>query len=169
MLEIIRYPNPILREVSRPVEIIDEEIRKLALEMIDSMYEDNGVGLAAPQIGRNIRLVIVDLDPRKRDPQVMINPVITGKSKEKETVVEGCLSVPGIEGKVTRAAELTVQAQNLDGDTIEYSGDGIFARAVQHEIDHLDGILFIDKLSPATKLSIRAELARLEENFTSYR
>ncbi len=167
MLTIRHYPDPVLRKVAKPVEAIGKEISDLANAMMESMYADKGVGLAATQVGVDKRVIIVDLDPENHDPQVLVNPVITSKSKEKETAEEGCLSVPGISAKVTRPAQVTVEALDLAGNTVEYSGGGLLARALQHEIDHLDGILFIDKLSIAAKFSIRDELARLESALSS--
>ena len=165
MLQIIRYPDPFLREVSEPVSQINDEIRALAREMIETMYASRGLGLAAPQVRVHKRLVIVDLDHEKHDPRVMINPRIIRRGKTKETGVEGCLSLPGVEAKVTRPAEVTLEAMNLEGETIEYQGTGLTAKAFQHEIDHLDGILFIDKVSMAAKLAIRSELKRLETSY----
>ncbi len=162
MLEIIRYPDPFLREVSEPVSEINDEICTLARKMIETMYASRGLGLAAPQVRVHKRLVIVDLDPEKHDPRVLINPKIIRRSKTRETGVEGCLSVPGVEAKVTRPAEVTLEAMNLEGEIVEYQGSGLTAKAFQHEIDHLDGVLFIDKVSMAARLAIRAELRRLE-------
>jgi peptide deformylase len=165
MLEILRYPDPVLRQVSRPVEVIDDTIRRLAADMIEAMVAAKGVGLAAPQVGVPVRLVVVDLDHQAHDPRVLINPVFREVSQEKEIDNEGCLSLPGIEAKVKRSAQAVVEAQDLSGNVIEYSGDGIVSRALQHECDHLDGILFIDKLTPAARFAIRHELARLEEAY----
>lgn len=165
MLEIIRYPDPLLRQVAKPVEVIDETIRLLAEEMIEAMYDEKGVGLAAPQVGVSLRVVVVDLDYKRRDPRVLINPALVGRSKEKETDTEGCLSVPGVNASVTRAAECDIEALDLNGATVRYHGSGIVSRAFQHETDHLDGILFIDKVTPASRLAIREELRRLEEAY----
>jgi peptide deformylase len=170
MLEIVRYPDPFLREVSEPIAVIDDDIRRLAEEMIETMYANNGVGLAAPQVGVHKRICIIDMDPENGDPHVLINPVIVSKSKEKMTDSEGCLSVPGISAKVTRPRKVTMQAQNLDGELVEYTAEGnILSQAFQHEIDHLDGVLFIDKVSIAAKFSIRNELARLETSYEALR
>ncbi len=167
MFTIRRYPDPFLRERSQPVPQIDDGIRRLAGAMIETMYEHRGVGLAAPQVGEHHRLVIVDFDPEHRDPHVLINPKILKRSRTKETGCEGCLSVPGLEGKVARAATITAQAQDLSGAVQEFRVDGLTARAIQHEIDHLDGVLFIDKLSPAAKLSLRDEIRRLEQAYAA--
>lgn len=165
MLRILTYPDPFLREVSDPVETIDDSIRKLAEEMIETMYAAKGVGLAAPQVGHHLRLFIVDLDPEKRDPRVLINPEFLRRSKEKSVEDEGCLSVPGITARVKRPEAVTVKALDLDGNEVEYSGGGLLGRALQHENDHLDGMLFIDKVSTAARLALRGELAHLEQDY----
>ncbi len=167
MLEVIVYPNPILRKVSAPVEAVDDELKRFAEKMIETMYAQDGVGLAAPQVGRNIRLFVIDVsrDPENRHPEVLINPRFLSRGKEKETVEEGCLSVPDITANVTRPTAVKVEATNLAGETVVYEGDCLLARALQHEYDHLDGILFIDKVSMATKLSLKGELKVLEETY----
>ena len=173
MLKITYYPDPLLRQIAAPVTQITPELKELAQQMLQTMYEANGIGLAAPQVGRSIRLVVIhlaDSDTRPADdpaskPLVLINPVITQKGKDKATAEEGCLSLPGLSAKVKRPAEVTVQALDLDGKLCEYAGEGIFARCLQHELDHLDGVLFIDKVSLAAKLSLRGELQELDEKF----
>ena len=162
ILSIKRYPDPILRQVAEPVKIINTELRTLAANMIETMHDANGVGLAAPQVGVSLRMVVVDFDPENPDPRVLINPVILKKSRQKETLDEGCLSFPNVRSKVKRAFKVVCEAQNLDGDIIEYSAEEMPARAIQHEIDHLDGMLFVDKVGPSDKLSLRDELAELE-------
>ncbi len=173
MLKITYYPDPLLRQVAVPVTEITPALRQLAGEMLQTMYEANGIGLAAPQVGRSIRLVVIHLadagersaDDPASQPLVLLNPVITQKSKEKETAEEGCLSLPGLSAKVKRPSEVTVQALGLDGQLHVYVADGIFARCLQHEIDHLEGVLFVDKVSLAAKLSLRGDLQELEEKF----
>lgn len=165
MLEILHYPHPKLRIVAEPVEVIDDAIRRLAAEMIETMYAARGVGLAATQVGVPLRLLIVDTDPRARDPRVLINPVLVRRSRHKVFENEGCLSVPGIEAKVKRYAEATVEAQDLDGRVVEYGGEGLLARALQHEIDHLDGLLFLDKISSVTRFALRHDIERLEADY----
>ncbi len=142
------YPDPILAKKSEPITEITPEIKALAKEMLELMYENNGIGLAAPQAGENVRLITVDLSgPEKReDPHIFINPEIVEKSGETESE-EGCLSVPGYRSSVKRAETVKFQAQNLDGEKIEFQADDLMAICLQHEIDHLDGILFIDHLS----------------------
>ena len=143
MLNIITHPNPILRKKSQPVaDVFAPEIKKLIPQMIQIMLGHDGVGLAAPQIGRNIRLIVV----RYLDGDlVLINPKICKKSWLKEWDEEGCLSVPGIVGDVKRCKKITVKFLDENGKLRQLTGQGLLARVIQHEVDHLDGILFIDK------------------------
>ncbi len=167
MLEIRKYPDPVLRQKAAPVEIIDDELRRLAADMIETMYANKGVGLAAPQVGVSRRLFVVDLDPEQRDPRVLINPVFRSRSKGKESQTEGCLSLPTLEARVSRSASVVVEAQDLDGQVVEYAVEGLAARAMQHENDHLDGILFVDKASPAAKISLQPDLEQLEHTYAA--
>lgn len=164
MLEVICYPNPILRKVAEDVLDIDDEIKTLAREMFETMYEYIGIGLAAPQVGVSLRLVVIDLrENDELNQRVFINPVITYKSKEKERLEEGCLSLPEISASVSRPARIKVTALGLDGKEFELEAEGLLARCIQHEVDHLDGILFTDKVSLASKLSVKGGLRHLEE------
>lgn len=165
MLEIRYFPDPILRRVAEPVERIDEELRRLAEEMIETMYAAKGVGLAAPQVGISKRMIVVDTTPEGRSPQVFLNPVAHRLGRQKETTEEGCLSIPDIRAKVTRPSKILLEAFNLQGAAIRLEAEGLLACALQHEIDHLDGILFIDRISIAKKFSLRNELHRREEEY----
>ncbi len=166
MLDIVCYPDPILRRVSTEIKEITPEIRELAAEMFETMYKNTGIGLAAPQIGKNIRLFVIDIrDPEHPEKLVFINPVITSKSKEKEKFEEGCLSLPEVSANVTRPVEVTVKALDLEGKEFVLEADGMLARCIQHEYDHLDGIVFTDKVSLASKLSVKGGLRRLEEDY----
>ncbi len=165
ILPIRKYPDPVLREPAQPVTVIDQDLRQLAADMIETMEDAHGVGLAAPQVGVGLRMVIVDFDPENGDARVLINPVITKRSGRKELGDEGCLSFPGMRSRVKRSPRVVCEAQNLDGEIVEYQAEGLSARAVQHELDHLDGMLFIDKVGPSDKLSLRDELAELEDNY----
>ena len=166
MLDIVCYPNPILRNISKEIPEITPEIRELVPEMFETMYKNIGVGLAAPQIGRNIRLFVVDVregdEPSKR---VFINPVIINRSKHKVKLEEGCLSLPDIAANVSRPDSITVKALNLEGEEFVLEADGFLARCIQHEYDHLEGIVFTDKVSLASKLSVKSGLRRLEEEY----
>lgn len=167
-LPIRVYPDPVLREPARPVAVIDATLRQLASDMIETMQAANGVGLAAPQVGVGLRLAIVDFDPENGDPRVLINPVITKRVGRKELGEEGCLSFPGLRSRVKRNLRVVCEAQNLDGEIVEYQAEGLSARAVQHELDHLDGMLFVDKVGPSDKQSIQAELEEMEQNFAEF-
>lgn len=165
ILPIRKYPDPVLRHPAKAVTVIDSKLRQLAADMIETMEDANGVGLAAPQVGVGLRMVIVDFDPENHDPRVLINPVISKRIGRKELGDEGCLSFPGLRSRVKRNPGVICEAQNLDGEMVEYRAEGLAARAVQHELDHLDGMLFVDKVGPSDKLSLRNELEELEDNY----
>ena len=142
VLEVLKAGNPVLKRVSVPVERVDKKLKKLMDDMAETMYENDGVGLAAPQIGQNIRLVVIDCQD-EHGLLELINPVIT--FKEGEVVdTEGCLSVPDIYGEVTRAAKVKVEFMNRRGKRQHLTATGLLARCIQHELDHLEGQLFID-------------------------
>ncbi|MHB1673221.1 MAG: peptide deformylase [Acidobacteriaceae bacterium] len=145
---IVKFPDPILQQPAEPVTVFDAELRKLVDDMFTSMYDAQGIGLAAPQIGVSKRLTVIDLSFQKKpeDKIVLINPEVV-EIKGKQVEEEGCLSLPEIRDRVVRAAEVKVRAQDADGKPIEVEGTELLARAIQHEIDHLDGILFIFRLS----------------------
>jgi peptide deformylase len=150
MLKIVKIPDPILTKKTSLVKKIDDEIVTLAAEMIKTCKSVNGIGLAAPQIGKSIRLCIIDLEHMGLPPFTLVNPKITRKSFKKIEMEEGCLSIPGIFGVVKRPAKITVEAQNLDGEKHKFQADGMLARVIQHEVDHLDGILFTSKITRIT-------------------
>ena len=163
--EIIKYPNLILRKKCQEVKEVTEEIRNLGLDMIESMTESQGIGLAAPQVGELKRIIAVHLVKERGfeakvevEPRVFINPKIVKKSKEDELEEEGCLSFPGLWLKIKRAKEVEVEALNEKGEKIHLKAQGLPARILQHEIDHLDGVLFIDRIGFWQKLSIRRKL-----------
>jgi peptide deformylase len=145
---IVKFPDPILQQPAEPVTVFDAELRKLVDDMFTSMYDAQGIGLAAPQIGISKRLTVIDLSFQKKPEEkiVLINPEVI-EIKGKQVEEEGCLSLPEIRDRVVRAAEVKVRAQDADGKPIEVEGTELLARAMQHEIDHLDGILFIFRLS----------------------
>lgn len=140
-LTIVQYPDPVLRRKAARVERVTPELRDFALQMGDTMHASNGVGLAAPQVGIALRIIVVDVEDRL---QVLFNPQIL-TAEGHQTGTEGCLSFPGLHGEVTRAQRVTVTGHNARGKKITLSGEDLWARAMQHEIDHLDGILFIDR------------------------
>jgi peptide deformylase len=146
--KIIAYPHPVLAEKARPVAEITDEIRALAAEMAELMYQSSGVGLAAPQVAESVRMITVDLSgPEKRtDLHTFVNPVLSDFEGETESE-EGCLSVPNYRTTVKRAEKLRLSALDLDGNPVEMDADGLMAICLQHEVDHLDGVLFIDHIS----------------------
>jgi peptide deformylase len=140
----------VLREPGVEVEAFDDELRRLVADMLETMYYAEGIGLAAPQIGVSQRVCVLDLrekDDREAGRWVFVNPVVVESSDEEDKKTEGCLSIPEMEEVVTRPARVTVRGFDAEGQAIEVEADGLLARALQHEIDHLDGILFIDRLS----------------------
>jgi peptide deformylase len=147
--EIIKLPDRRLRLVSKPVERIDDAIRRLVDDMFETMYEAPGIGLAAVQIGEPKRVVTMDLAKKDepKDPLVFINPEVLWSSEERVTYEEGCLSIPEYYEEVERAAQVKVKFRDLDGTQHEIEADGLLATCIQHEIDHLNGVLFIDHLS----------------------
>jgi peptide deformylase len=146
--EIVKYPDPILQRPTEKVAEFDDELRALAADMFESMYKAQGVGLAANQIGVGKRVTVIDISNQKNpeDKLVLVNPEIVHK-EGKQVADEGCLSLPDIREKVSRAARVKVRAQDLDGNWRELEGSELLARAFQHEIDHLDGVLFLWRLS----------------------
>lgn len=146
---ILILPDPRLRAIADPIEKIDDGIRQLAKDMLETMYDAPGIGLAAPQIGEMKRMVVMDLakEEEPADPLVMINPEILAISDETVTTEEGCLSIPELFYEVERPAEVTVRYTDLEGQTVEREAKERFAICVQHELDHLDGVLYIDYLS----------------------
>jgi peptide deformylase len=178
ILPILEYGDPILRAKGKPIETIDDRIRELAANMIETMHAANGVGLAAQQIGEPLQLTVLDVslvedrpstlkldgkdvDPKSAMPLVLINPEIELRGAT-EVGVEGCLSFPEITGDIERARSVIVRAQTLEG-TIEFEASGFLARAIQHEGDHLNGILFIDRMSSAAKAALASRLKRLQK------
>lgn len=146
---ILVLPDPRLRAIADPIENIDDNIKRLARDMLETMYDAPGIGLAAPQVGELKRIVVMDLakEDEPRDPIVMINPEILKFSDETVVTEEGCLSIPELYYDVERPAEVTVRYTDLEGKTLEREADDRFAICVQHELDHLDGVLYIDYLS----------------------
>ena len=163
---VVCYPDPVLRKKAKLVAEIDGEVRRRAREMIDIMYDAVGVGLAAPQVGWSARIITLNTTGEPEDEGVFVNPRIA-RSEGEVTEEEGCLSLPGIRAKIIRSACVEVQAYTLDGDEVRMQADGLLARAWQHEIDHLDGILIIDRMAPAARLMHRRRLKELEQEYES--
>ena len=162
---ILIAPDPRLKAVSTPVETVDAEIRKLAEDMADSMYAVEGIGLAAVQIGVAKRVIVMDLDQKdgKKDWRVFINPKITWASEEMATFEEGCLSVPEIWDDVERPARIKAEYLDLDGKKVEIEADGMLATCLQHEMDHLEGVLFIDHFSRLKRSIALRKLAKAKK------
>jgi peptide deformylase len=163
--EIVKYPEPVLSRPAAAVTEFDAELKKLVEEMFESMYAAQGIGLAAPQIGISKRLTVIDISFRKdpKDKIVLINPeVIEEEGKQFEE--EGCLSLPDIREKVRRAARVKVRAQNETGQSFEVEGEELLARAFLHEIDHLDGILFIDRISRLKRELALRKIRKMQKN-----
>jgi peptide deformylase len=178
-LPIVQYGDPVLRAKGEPIDKIDNRIRELAQKMIETMHAANGVGLAAQQIGQPLQLTVLDIsqvedrptsmklngqsiDPKTVMPLVLINPQVDLGS-ETEMGTEGCLSFPEITGEISRAKSIVVRGRDLEGNAIEIETSGFLARAIQHEVDHLNGILFIDRMSSAAKTSLSSKLKRLQK------
>jgi peptide deformylase len=162
--EIVKYPDPVLQKPAEPVTEFDDELHKLIEDMFESMYEAKGIGLAAPQIGISKRLTVIDLSFKKNPEEkiVLINPEIIFK-EGKQYEEEGCLSLPEIREKVSRAAKVTVRAQDGDGNWFEIDGDELLARAFQHEIDHLDGVLFIFRISALKRDLVLRRIRKMQK------
>ena len=164
VLDIRVLGDPILREETKPVEHIDDELRVLARNMFETMYVAKGIGLAAPQVGRTERIAVVDVDER---PMVIINPEVIhteGQAKGEE----GCLSIPDVYGDVERPAVVRVRAIGLDGQPFEVDADGLLARCLQHEIDHLHGKLFVDYLSVLKRRSALSKWAKEKDKYPGF-
>lgn len=168
-LEILQYPDPRLKDKSAPVESVTDEIRQLAEDMAETMYASDGIGLAAPQVGRFIRMITVDLSgPEERaDLRVYINPVINVLDRDLEEMEEGCLSVPDLRATVRRPRAIRFQATDLDGKAVDFEAEDLMAVCLQHECDHLDGVLFVDHLSALKRRlynsKIKKRLAQQQE------
>ncbi|GHV23948.1 peptide deformylase 2 [Planctomycetales bacterium] len=163
MLSLCVYPHPALLAPTQKITQFDAALQQLGAEMLTLMYKTKGVGLAAPQIGRSIRLIVIDLDPENPQPLLLVNPEIVEKSREKEIDEEGCLSFPEIRARIPRAKQVNVAAQSVTGEKIEFTADGLLARCLQHEVDHLENIFFVDRASVAAKLSLKPALVKLRE------
>ena len=160
-MKIRTYGDPSLRRRAESVEAIDDEIRTICERMVETMLRANGAGLAAPQIGISKRIIVLDVDG---EFHVLINPELIETSGDVEQFNEGCLSVPGVDSVVERASRAVVEGTTLDGETVRIEGEGLLARAIQHEMDHLSGNLFLDRLSPARRQSLLKEYRRREDS-----
>ncbi|MBM4190214.1 MAG: peptide deformylase [Betaproteobacteria bacterium] len=161
LLKILHFPDPRLQTVAQPVSVLDDTIRQLAADMAETMYAAPGIGLAATQVDRHIRLVVIDISEEKNQLITFINPEIVSQAGAKEGE-EGCLSVPGIYDKVTRAEQVRIRALDLNGQPFELEAEGLLAVCIQHELDHLQGRVFVDYLSRLKQGRIRKKLQKLD-------
>ncbi len=162
LLNILHFPDPRLRTIAEAVTIFDEDLKTLVSDMLETMYEAPGIGLAATQVDVHKRLLVMDVSEEKNNPKVLINPEILEKEGEEE-MDEGCLSVPGYYETVRRAEKIRVRAQDAHGDFFEISADGLEAVCIQHEMDHLEGKLFVDYISNLKRDRIRKKLEKLKK------
>ena len=160
LLPILCYPDPRLHKIARPVEVVDDRVRQIVDDMLDTMYDAKGVGLAATQVDIHERIVVIDTSEERNEPRVLINPEIIRTSEEMIIWEEGCLSVPTIYDKVERHAEIRVRALNRDGQTYEFDADDLLAVCVQHELDHLMGKVFVEYLSPLKRNRIKTKMQK---------
>ncbi|HEV7813712.1 MAG TPA: peptide deformylase [Janthinobacterium sp.] len=160
ILNILRYPDPRLHKVAKPVELFDQRLAKLAADMAETMYEAPGIGLAASQVDVHERLIVIDTSETKDQLQVFINPEILWASEEKQMYDEGCLAVPGIYDGVERPAKVKVRALDVQGQPFEVAAEGLLAVCIQHEMDHLLGKVFVDYLSPLKRNRIKSKMVK---------
>jgi peptide deformylase len=182
VLEIVKYGHPALRQKGAPIKEIDNNIRQLAIDMLETMEAANGVGLAAQQVGVPIQLAVIDVadiedrpstmivdgkpvDVDEQMPLILINPQLE-LAREKEAGTEGCLSFPEITAEITRSTTVKAKAFSLDGEVLEFEATGLLARALQHEVDHLQGVLFIDRMNSATRTALAPRLKRMQKDFS---
>jgi peptide deformylase len=157
VLNVRRYGDPILRQKAQPVEAITPEIRKTLSDMLETMYYQVGIGLAAPQVGVSLRIILVDDGPR--GPRALLNPAIVDQ-RGSVRGEEGCLSIPGFFGEVERSEWVRVEAMDAEGRPLSFEAKGLQARVIQHELDHLDGVLFIDRLPPVTRDRMKKKIQK---------
>ncbi len=159
-LPILKYPDPRLRTVARPVAAVDDTVRRLIDDMLETMYAQEGVGLAATQVDVHLRVIVMDTSSERNRPVVLVNPQLVARSEELGFNEEGCLSVPAIYERIARHARVTVQALDREGQTFELEAEGLSAVCIQHEMDHLDGKVFVEYLSPLKRDRIRTRLVK---------
>ena len=171
VLEIIKFGHPSLREKGKRIEHVTANIRQLAADMLETMYAADGVGLAAQQIGQPVMLTVIDVSPTEQPwsispqipmPLILLNPQVSHPVGE-QIGTEGCLSVPEVSAQIRRAEQVTVRARTLDDKEIKFECTGLLARAAQHEVDHLNGILFVDRMDAATRASLAGKLKKMQK------
>ena len=160
VLDLLHYPDERLRTVAKPVASVDDRVRKIVQDMTETMYAAPGIGLAATQVNIHERIILVDITENQSELRVLINPEITDCSAEKKVFQEGCLSVPGVYDDVERPDQIHVRALNERGEPIEFDADGLLSVCIQHEIDHLDGKVFVDYLSRLKQSRIKTKMIK---------
>ena len=163
LLPILCFPDPRLHKVAKPVEQVDDRIRKQIEDMFETMYDANGIGLAATQVDFHERLIVIDVSQDRDQKLVLINPEILWASEEKKVGEEGCLSVPGVYDGVERSVAVKVRALDENGQSREIEADGLLAICIQHEIDHIDGKVFVEYLSPLKRNRIKTKMVKLQK------
>lgn len=156
-MDIRTFGDPVLRKKAKPVQVIDRQIKDICKSMVEVVMREKGLGLAAPQIGISKRIFVLDIED---EFHILINPELIEASQEVEETKEGCLSIPGVYADVARSTRVVVEGQNLSGERVRLEGEGMIARAIQHEMDHLNGTLLLDRLSPARRQSLIKEYQR---------
>lgn len=164
-LEIVFYPDPVLRKVAKAVAKVTPEVQAVAHKMLDMMHEARGVGLAAPQVGISWRMFVANATLEPQDDLVFINPVLVNPGRKLTDAEEGCLSLPEIRGEVRRPQEITIQALDIDGRPFEMTADDLSARIWQHETDHLDGVMIIDRMPPGDRMACKRQLRAMEQEY----
>jgi len=161
VLPILSYPDPRLRTIAAPVKEVDAEIKTLISDMIETMYAADGIGLAASQVDRHIQLIVMDLSENRDTPMVFINPKVTPLVEEKQPYEEGCLLVPDVYDKVERPSKVRIEALDADGEAIDEIAEGLLAVCIQHEMDHLNGVIFVDYLSRLKQTRARDKVKKV--------
>lgn len=161
LLNILSFPDPRLRTIAKPVDTVTDEIRQLAADMFETMYEAPGIGLAATQVDQHIQLIVIDVSENRDQPMVFINPKVTPLTEQTLSYEEGCLSVPQIYDKVERPSRVKIEAIDLEGNAFELEADELLAVCIQHEMDHLNGKLFVDYLSPLKRQRAREKVEKV--------
>jgi peptide deformylase len=164
VLPILKYPDPRLNKVAKPVAVVDERVRQLVADMLETMYQSEGIGLAATQVDVHERVIVMDTSEGRQSPLVLINPELTERSEEMAVGEEGCLSVPAVYDDVRRHARVRVRALNRDGESFELDADGLTAVCIQHEMDHLMGKVFVEYLSALKRDRIRTRMLKRQRD-----
>jgi peptide deformylase len=160
ILTVLKFPDSRLRTKAKPVEKVNDDIKSIVADMFDTMYDENGVGLAATQVNIHLQIVVMDVSENRKESFVLINPEIIKRSEQTLVNEEGCLSVPGCYAKVDRHTQVTVRALDINGKSFELDGEELLAICIQHELDHLQGKLFVDYLSPLKRKRIQTKLEK---------